>query len=41
LRKMQSIKQAEHSRLIATLINGEKIVVSRQYVPEIKKKLGV
>ena len=41
LRKMQSIKQAEHSRLIVTLINGEKIVVSRQYVPEIKKKLGV
>ena len=41
LRKMQSIKQAEHSRLVATLINGEKLVVSRQYVPEIKKKLGV
>ena len=41
LRKLQSIKQAEHSRLVATLINGEKLVVSRQYVPEIKKKLGV
>ena len=41
LNKMKSIKQAEHSRLVATLINGEKIVVSRQYVPEIKKKLGV
>ena len=41
LNKMKSIKQAEHSRLVATLINDEKIVVSRQYVPEIKKKLGV
>ena len=41
LNKMKSIKQAEYSRLVATLINDEKIVVSRQYVPEIKKKLGV
>jgi DNA-binding LytR/AlgR family response regulator len=32
---------AQNSRLVATLINDEKIVVSRQYVSEIKKKLGV
>jgi len=41
LEKMQSIKKSENSRLVATLINKEKVLVSRQYVPEIKKKLGV
>lgn len=41
LKKMRSIKPIENSRLIATMTNGEKLVVSRQYVPEIKKKLGV
>lgn len=41
LGKMRSIKPAENSRLIATFLNGEKILVSRQYVSEIKKKLGV
>ena len=41
LDKMLSIKKAENSRLVATLKNKEKLVVSRQYVSEIKKKLGV
>lgn len=41
LDKMQSIKKSENSRLIATLVNNEKILVSRQYVPDIRKKLGV
>ena len=41
LDKMLSIKKAENSRLIATLVNQEKLVVSRQYVSKIKKKLGV
>ena len=41
LRKMRCIMPAQNSRLVATLINDEKIVVSRQYVSEIKKKLGV
>jgi len=41
LSKMKSIKPMENSRLTATLTNGEKILVSRQYVNEIKKKLGV
>ena len=41
LDKMLSIKKSENSRLVATLINKEKLVVSRQYVSEIKKKLGV
>ncbi len=41
LKKMTSIKKAENSRLIATMLSGEKLVVSRQYVSEIKRKLGV
>ena len=41
LRKVRSIKPEEHSRLVATLINGERLVVSRQYVKEIKRVLGV
>ena len=41
LDKVQSIKKSQNSRLVATLLNKEKILVSRQYVSEIKKKLGV
>lgn len=41
LDKMLSIKKSENSRLVATLVNKEKLLVSRQYVSEIKKKLGV
>ena len=41
LDKMLSIKKSENNRLVASLVNTEKLVVSRQYVPQIKKKLGV
>ena len=41
LKKLISIKKAENSKLLATLTNGEKIIVSRKYVDEIKRKLGV
>ncbi|MBQ8545614.1 MAG: LytTR family transcriptional regulator DNA-binding domain-containing protein [Clostridia bacterium] len=41
LKKMTSIKRAENSRLVATMASGEKLIVSRQYVSEIKRKLGV
>ncbi len=41
LKKLTSIKKADNSKLIATFINGEKIIVSRKYVDEIKRKLGV
>ncbi len=41
LDKMMSIKRAEGSRLVATLVNQEKLIVSRQYVSRIKKTLGV
>lgn len=41
LDKLVSIRRVEGSRLVATLVNKEKLVVSRQYVSQIKKKLGV
>lgn len=41
LKKLISIKKSDNSKLLATLINGEKIIVSRKYVDEIKRKLGV
>ena len=41
LSKMRSIKPIGGSRLAATMVNGEKVQVSRAYVAEIKKKLGV
>ena len=41
LNKFHSIRPEKNSRLIATLVNGERLMVSRQYIGEIKKKLGV
>ena len=41
LSKVGNIRSETNGRLIAELINGEKIVISRQYVPLIKKKLGL
>lgn len=39
--KIKSISPAYSGRFEATLFNGEKVVISRQYVPELKKKLGL
>jgi len=41
LRKVRSINAEKHSKLCATLINGEKVIVSRQYLNTVKEKLGV
>lgn len=41
LRKFRSIQAGDNSRLVASLMNGEKVIVSRQYVKDIKNKLGV
>ena len=40
LRKLKSIKREKNARLLGTLTNGEKIMISRGYVSEIRKKLG-
>jgi DNA-binding LytR/AlgR family response regulator len=39
--KIKSISPAYSGRFEALLYNGEKVVISRQYVPELKKKLGL
>ena len=41
LRLMRSIHPEKNGRLIATMANGEKLVVNRHYVREIKRKLEV
>ena len=41
LKKIYSIKSEKNSRMCITLSNGEKLIVSRQYLNDIKEKLGV
>ena len=41
LKKVRSITPEKHSKLIMTLLNGEKLMVSRQYLNTIKERLGV
>ena len=41
LKKVRSIKPERASRMCLTLVNGEKLIVSRQYLNTIKEKLGV
>lgn len=41
LKKLNSIKAAKNAKLEGLLVNDEKILISRQYVAEIKKRLGV
>ncbi len=39
LTKIKYVSPAFNGRFEATLLNGEKIIISRQYVPEFKKRL--
>lgn len=39
LLKMECVKPALNGRFTARLLNGEQVIISRQYVPELKKKL--
>lgn len=41
MKKIKSITPAYSGRFEALLFNGEKVVISRQYVPELKKRLGL
>lgn len=41
LKKIKSLAPAYSGRFEATLLNDEKIIISRQYVPELKKKLKI
>jgi len=39
--KISKIVPTFNGKLEAVLKNGEKVVISRQYVPDLKKKLGI
>lgn len=39
--KINSVRPLFYGRFEALLLNGEKVVISRQYVPVLKRKLGL
>ena len=41
IRKIRSVKSELNGRMTAELLNGEKIMISRSYVKDLKRKLGV
>ncbi|SNZ17449.1 transcriptional regulator, LytTR family [Terribacillus aidingensis] len=41
LSKVEKLKPALGRKLVATLDNAEKVMISRQYVPALKQKLGI
>lgn len=41
IRKIRSVKSEINGRMVAVMLNGEQTVISRSYVKELKKKLGV
>ena len=41
VRKIKSVAPAGDSRFQATLANGEKVIISRQFVPALKERFGL
>lgn len=41
LRKMKSVATAGGGRIEVTLVNGDKLIVSRQYAPQLKERYGL
>ncbi len=41
LRKIKNVTSETGGRMLATLLNGENIVIARSYVKDIKKRLGL
>lgn len=41
IRKIKTVKSDLNGRMNAELLNGEKIVISRSYVKDLKKRLGL
>ncbi|MDE7293009.1 MAG: LytTR family transcriptional regulator DNA-binding domain-containing protein [Oscillospiraceae bacterium] len=39
--RIESVSPTLGARLEANLQNGERVIISRQYVPDLKKKLGI
>lgn len=41
LRKVRNVSAQTGARMIAELLNGEKVIISRNYAGEIKRRLGI
>lgn len=41
VKKIKSVKAEYNARMRATLINGEAVIISRSYVKDLKKRLGI
>lgn len=41
IKKIQSVKAEINGRMTAELLNGERIIISRSYVKDLKERLGV
>lgn len=40
-RRIGALSPDLNGRMLATLENGERIVISRQYAPQVKRKIGI
>ncbi|MDY2777049.1 MAG: LytTR family DNA-binding domain-containing protein [Collinsella sp.] len=40
-RKIASLHPALNGRIVATMDNGEQVIISRQYAPDVKRRLGL
>ena len=41
LRKIQNVSAEPGGRMMAVLLNTERVIISRSYVKEIKRRLGI
>ena len=41
LRKIQNVSAEPGGRMVAVLLNAERVIISRSYVKEIKRRLGI
>lgn len=41
VKKIRSVKSMANARMVATLLNGEEVIISRNYIKELKRKLGM
>lgn len=41
IRKIKSVKAEINGRMTAELLNGEKVIIARSYVKELKERLGI
>ena len=41
LRKIRNVSAEPGGRMVAVLLNGERVIISRSYVREIKRRLGI